>query len=45
MNEKVEGVVNFVVDPAYTASQKNDPSALMLTPLKRASGRSEKCRQ
>ena len=28
-DEKVDGVVNFVIDPAYTASQKNDPSALM----------------
>ena len=27
--EKAEGVVNFVIDPAYTASSKNDPSALM----------------
>ncbi|MAN60445.1 MAG: hypothetical protein CMI60_00730 [Parvibaculum sp.] len=28
-DEKVDDVVNFVIDPAYTASQKNDPSALM----------------
>ena len=27
--EKIEGDVQFVIDPAYTASQKNDPSALM----------------
>ncbi len=27
--DKEEGVVNFVIDPAYTASSKNDPSALM----------------
>ena len=27
--EKKEGIVNFVIDPAYTASSKNDPSALM----------------
>ena len=24
-----DGVVNFVIDPAYTANQKNDPSALL----------------
>tara|TARA_R110000803_G_scaffold47989_1_gene99818 strand:+ start:413 stop:1849 length:1437 start_codon:yes stop_codon:yes gene_type:complete len=24
-----EGTVNFVIDPAYTANQKNDPSALL----------------
>lgn len=24
-----EGVVNFVIDPAYTSNQKNDPSALL----------------
>ena len=24
-----EGVVNFIIDPAYTASEKNDPSALL----------------
>ena len=27
--EKIDGDVHFVIDPAYTASQKNDPSALM----------------
>ena len=26
---KKDGVVHFVIDPAYTANQKNDPSALM----------------
>ena len=24
-----DGIVNFVIDPAYTANQKNDPSALL----------------
>jgi len=27
--DKIDGDVHFVIDPAYTASQKNDPSALM----------------
>ena len=27
--KKIEGDVHFVIDPAYTASQQNDPSALM----------------
>ena len=26
---KKDGVVNFIIDPAYTANQKNDPSALL----------------
>ena len=26
---KDEATVNFVIDPAYTANQKNDPSALL----------------
>ena len=28
-NDKKDGVVNFIIDPAYTASEKNDPSALL----------------
>lgn len=28
-NTKKEGTVNFIIDPAYTANQKNDPSALL----------------